>query len=505
MLVGGEPNALHYAAAAGLGRGAAVWTTNFDELIETAATHQGIDYHRLLQGDEPSCSCGHGHLVKVHGTISGQTIAARSEDVLQPLDEAWVRRLRTDFAAAEVAVVGYAGADIDLRTALRGALAGSTIAEWFEIEARREVLSRRFGDVLASGRLHLRINDRPDLAFLAWAAARGLAEHTPAGVDDATRGALVDVVPPAAAVGADELLRGLIADDFGDFREARQHSDPREPEGVHARPSLGRLVAVELRKMIDTRAGFWLLAAVAAITVVAVAVRAVVGDVGDHDFQSIMSIALQPAAALLGQILVDEDRGLDGLEVDVVPGALVAGRHERQRGRAASLRRAAHGIGGDDRARHRQARALLGLDQIRRRPTVAVDVDRSRVAVVLRRLGARAGAGVVEKRAQLVGRTRLLQAAQLDVRAGDPRPVRRTGANRYGIEHARRGRHWYVMTDTISNFSSSSSSGTLSVVSRTIGTTVTVIVGPASTARRIASVQMTTLRIGHSSCGGRGS
>jgi len=80
--------------------------------------------------------------------------------------------------------------------------------------------------------------------------------------------------------------------------------------GVHTRPGLGRLVAVELRKMIDTRAGFWLLAAVAVITVVAVAVRAVVGDVGDHDFQSIMSIALQPAAGLLpivGVLLVTSE------------------------------------------------------------------------------------------------------------------------------------------------------------------------------------------------------
>ena len=31
--------------------------------------------------------------------------------------------------------------------------------------------------------------------------------------------------------------------------------------GVHARPGLGRLVAVELRKMVNTRAGFWLQAA----------------------------------------------------------------------------------------------------------------------------------------------------------------------------------------------------------------------------------------------------
>ena len=45
--------------------------------------------------------------------------------------------------------------------------------------------------------------------------------------------------------------------------------------GVHARPGLGRLVAVELRKMLNTRAGFWLQVATVAITVVAVIARSV--------------------------------------------------------------------------------------------------------------------------------------------------------------------------------------------------------------------------------------
>ena len=40
--------------------------------------------------------------------------------------------------------------------------------------------------------------------------------------------------------------------------------------GVHARPGFGRLVAVELRKMVDTRAGFWLQVAMVALTVVVV-------------------------------------------------------------------------------------------------------------------------------------------------------------------------------------------------------------------------------------------
>jgi ABC-2 type transport system permease protein len=69
--------------------------------------------------------------------------------------------------------------------------------------------------------------------------------------------------------------------------------------GVHARPGLGRLVAVELRKMVNTRAGFWLQVAMVALTVVAVALRLLVGDAADHTFQSVLDVGLQPAAVLL--------------------------------------------------------------------------------------------------------------------------------------------------------------------------------------------------------------
>jgi ABC-2 type transport system permease protein len=69
--------------------------------------------------------------------------------------------------------------------------------------------------------------------------------------------------------------------------------------GVHARPGLGRLVAVELRKMVNTRAGFWLQVAMVAITVVVVAVRSVVGEAADDTFASVLGIGLQPAAVLL--------------------------------------------------------------------------------------------------------------------------------------------------------------------------------------------------------------
>ncbi len=74
---------------------------------------------------------------------------------------------------------------------------------------------------------------------------------------------------------------------------------PVNVAGVHARPGLGRLVAVELRKMVNTRAGFWLQVAIVAITVAAVIARSVTGDAADHTFASVLGVGLLPAAVLL--------------------------------------------------------------------------------------------------------------------------------------------------------------------------------------------------------------
>lgn len=79
---------------------------------------------------------------------------------------------------------------------------------------------------------------------------------------------------------------------------------------ISARPALGRLVTVELRKMVDTCAGFWLQVAIVALTVVAVITRLMVGDTADHDFASVLDVALQPAAVLLpvsGVLLVTSE------------------------------------------------------------------------------------------------------------------------------------------------------------------------------------------------------
>jgi ABC-2 type transport system permease protein len=80
--------------------------------------------------------------------------------------------------------------------------------------------------------------------------------------------------------------------------------------GVHTGPGFGRLVAVELRKTVNTRAGFWLQVATVAITLVAVIVCSVVGDAADRTFVSVLDVGLKPAAVLLpvvGILLVSSE------------------------------------------------------------------------------------------------------------------------------------------------------------------------------------------------------
>ena len=83
------------------------------------------------------------------------------------------------------------------------------------------------------------------------------------------------------------------------------------PAGARdVRPSLARLTAVELRKMTDTRAGFWLLFSTAALTVAVVVLFAIFGDEGDHNLREFFGLALAPASILLpivGILLVSSE------------------------------------------------------------------------------------------------------------------------------------------------------------------------------------------------------
>lgn len=65
------------------------------------------------------------------------------------------------------------------------------------------------------------------------------------------------------------------------------------------RPGLARLTAVELRKMTDTRAGFWLQLAVVLLTVAVVAADCIWGHARDQTLREMLSIAVAPASILL--------------------------------------------------------------------------------------------------------------------------------------------------------------------------------------------------------------
>jgi ABC-2 type transport system permease protein len=78
-------------------------------------------------------------------------------------------------------------------------------------------------------------------------------------------------------------------------------------------PSLWRLTAVELRKMVDTRAGFWLLLSIAGLTIAAiVTVLATVffGTADDPTFKDMFVLAAYPSAVFLpivGILLVSSE------------------------------------------------------------------------------------------------------------------------------------------------------------------------------------------------------
>jgi ABC-2 type transport system permease protein len=80
--------------------------------------------------------------------------------------------------------------------------------------------------------------------------------------------------------------------------------------GRDAQPSLGRLTLVELRKMTDTRAGFWLQLAVVGLTLAIAGILIGFGDAQDQTFETMLSAVMQPSANLLpviGILLVSSE------------------------------------------------------------------------------------------------------------------------------------------------------------------------------------------------------
>ncbi len=65
------------------------------------------------------------------------------------------------------------------------------------------------------------------------------------------------------------------------------------------RPGLVRLTRVEMRKMVDTRSGFWLLLTIAAVSVLFVTIGLFAGEDSDRTFYNFFQATLFPVAILL--------------------------------------------------------------------------------------------------------------------------------------------------------------------------------------------------------------
>jgi len=77
-----------------------------------------------------------------------------------------------------------------------------------------------------------------------------------------------------------------------------------------SRPPMSRLVRVELRKMVDTRAGMWLMITIAAVTVLATTIFGLAGHDEDRTFYNFMQFAGAPQGILLpvlGILLVTQE------------------------------------------------------------------------------------------------------------------------------------------------------------------------------------------------------
>jgi ABC-2 type transport system permease protein len=80
--------------------------------------------------------------------------------------------------------------------------------------------------------------------------------------------------------------------------------------GADVRPGLGRLTLVELRKMTDTRAGFWLLSITALLTVALVVLAGLTIDEQDRTLREFIGVASAPLSILgpvVGILLVTSE------------------------------------------------------------------------------------------------------------------------------------------------------------------------------------------------------
>jgi hypothetical protein len=139
-LSGALPAYEHRLLALAIARGARVYTSNFDQLIEEASNHE-IQVAVRRRVDDP---VGPGRLLKLHGSCPGIIVSA--EEVLLsiqgPSADAFLDDCKKN--AVELLVWGYKGADPDLAPLVRTGATKASKCTWiaFSDEDQREIESQ---------------------------------------------------------------------------------------------------------------------------------------------------------------------------------------------------------------------------------------------------------------------------------------------------------------------------------------------------------------------------
>jgi hypothetical protein len=239
VLAGGEPNAVHVVLAQLLSAGSVIWTVNFDELIETAA--------KRLWGQPPVAAWPqppnpNARLLKPHGTLGGEGLIVRSDQVVNVVAPNWAARLKTDAENKTVLIIGYRGYDIDLAPTLDDAFVGARQILWFDfpfdeseegetahtVQSESIILEhewrRRMRLLQQSIETHevvfVPCPQNPSRDFVDWVVTHGLV----AAPDPALLAALDTPVPPAQIEGPAMTLfaRAMVRDVLGEHRAARK-------------------------------------------------------------------------------------------------------------------------------------------------------------------------------------------------------------------------------------------------------------------------------------------
>ncbi|AQA01375.1 hypothetical protein BVC93_01795 [Mycobacterium sp. MS1601] len=127
-----QPNAAHDALAELCAAGAKVWTVNFDPFIEEAALASDLELDVIAWPRDPQRHTVVGELLKPHGSLGGKFIITPA-DVLRPLSDAWLARLRADLAGStHVVFVGYSGRDVDFQNVWREVIDDGQQILWFD-------------------------------------------------------------------------------------------------------------------------------------------------------------------------------------------------------------------------------------------------------------------------------------------------------------------------------------------------------------------------------------